>query len=160
MNGSLVLAPIRDGHSSYCKMINNNNNMRYIFCPLATETLGPICVKGVQFLSKLGSRLSATSGDKRKTSFLFQRISIAIQRCNAICILGTFPAIPVTDGMTCWMTLHMPCYIVIAYIFCLYCSQELYYYLKNNFHIISKMKIIIIIIMNFHTLCLTLGIIR
>ena len=26
---------------------------RYIFCPLAFETLGPICVKGVQFLSKL-----------------------------------------------------------------------------------------------------------
>jgi hypothetical protein len=74
---------------------------RYIFCPLAIETLGPICVKGVQFLSKLGSRLSATSGDKRETSFLFQRISIAIQRCNAICVLGTFPAISVTDGMTC-----------------------------------------------------------
>ena len=32
------------------------------FCPLAIETLGPICVKGFQFPSKLGSRLSATSG--------------------------------------------------------------------------------------------------
>ena len=59
--------------------------------------LAPICVKGVQFLSKLGSCLLANSGDKRETSSLFQRISIAIQRCSAICVLGTFPAIPVIE---------------------------------------------------------------
>ena len=70
---------------------------RYIFCPLAIETFNRSYLRGVLFLSKLGNCLS---GDKRETSFLFQRICIAIQRCNVICVLDTFHAISVTDGMT------------------------------------------------------------
>ena len=88
-------------------MINNNPAFAtsMIFYTLAVEALGPICVNGVQFLSMLGNRLSAT---------LFHFISIAIQRCNAICVLGTFPAISVTDGMTCWVMLQMPIWIDVA----------------------------------------------
>ena len=62
----------------------------YTFIPLAFETLGPINVKGVEFLQELGRRLAAISDDNRPTSFLFQRISITLQRFNAITVADTF----------------------------------------------------------------------
>jgi hypothetical protein len=62
----------------------------HIFCPLAFESLGPINDAGQSFITELGRRLAATTGDTREGSFLFQRISIAIQRCNAISFTGTF----------------------------------------------------------------------
>jgi len=61
------------------------------FIPLAFETLGPINSKGMSFFSELGHRLTACTGDKRETAFLFQRVSVAIQRFNAICFHGSFP---------------------------------------------------------------------
>ena len=56
----------------------------YVVQPLAFETMGPINSSGLQFLTELGRRISAVSGDKRETSFLFQRVSICIQRFNAV----------------------------------------------------------------------------
>ena len=43
----------------------------YTFIPLAFETLGPINVKGVEFLQLLGRRLATISDDNRQTSFLY-----------------------------------------------------------------------------------------
>ena len=63
---------------------------KYTFIPLAFETLGPINVKGVEFLQELGRRLAAISDDNRRTSFLLQRISITLQRFNAITFADTF----------------------------------------------------------------------
>ena len=60
------------------------------FCPVAIETLGPINEEGLEFLSELGKRASLISGDPRETAFLFQRISVAQQRWNAIAFHGTF----------------------------------------------------------------------
>ena len=62
----------------------------HTFIPLAFETLGPINVKGVEFLQEGGHRLAAISDDNRQTSFLFQRISITLQRFNAITFADTF----------------------------------------------------------------------
>ena len=62
----------------------------HIFCAMAFETLGPISGEGAGFLSELGRRLSAVTGDPRETAFLFQRLSIIVQRCNCISIRGTF----------------------------------------------------------------------
>jgi len=36
------------------------------------------------FLAELGQKISAVSGDDRESSFLFQWISVLIQRYNAI----------------------------------------------------------------------------
>lgn len=63
----------------------------HMFIPLAFETMGPINSKGILFLSELGRRLTVNTGDKRETAFLFQRISMAMQRYNAICFHGSFP---------------------------------------------------------------------
>ena len=62
----------------------------HTFIPLAFETFGPINSKGVVFLNQLGHRLAASTGDTRETSFLFQRLSLTIQRSNAVCFNGSF----------------------------------------------------------------------
>jgi len=57
----------------------------YSFVPIACETLGPISTKAVEFLSDVGRHIAAVTGDAREGSFLFEHISIAIQRFNCIC---------------------------------------------------------------------------
>ena len=66
----------------------------YLFCSVAIETLGPICSAGRLFLSELGRRASLLTCDPRETAFLYQRVSVAVQRFNAVCVAGTFlPAV-------------------------------------------------------------------
>ena len=63
----------------------------FFFTPVASETMGSWGESSLGFLKDLGSRVAAVSGDKRETSWLFQRLSIAIQRGNAISISATIP---------------------------------------------------------------------
>jgi hypothetical protein len=70
----------------------------HTFIPLAFETLGPINAKGITFFNELGRRLTAISGDSRETSYLYQRLSIAIQRFNSICFHGSFSQQADTDS--------------------------------------------------------------
>jgi len=72
-------------------------NIKYVdisrshkFVVVAIETLGPVNKDGEAFICNLGRRLSAITGDPRETSFLFQRLSIISQRCNAASISGSF----------------------------------------------------------------------
>jgi hypothetical protein len=58
---------------------------------LAFETLGPWCKEAIDFINVIGNRLIAESGDSKSKKFLFERISLAIQRGNAASIRGTFP---------------------------------------------------------------------
>jgi len=62
----------------------------YIFQPVTFETLGSLNSSGYDFLCEVGRRLSVVSGDPRETSFLFQRLSISIQRFNSILIHESF----------------------------------------------------------------------
>jgi len=62
----------------------------YIFQPVAIETLGPLNASAVNFLSEVGRRLTFLSGDSRETSFLFQRLSMTIQRFNSALIMDSF----------------------------------------------------------------------
>ena len=63
----------------------------YYFTPIALETLGPWGAEADKFIRELGQRLSAVTDDPRSTSFLRQKLSVAVQRGNAACILGTIP---------------------------------------------------------------------
>ena len=72
----------------------------HMFVPVAVESLGPICAKATNFLCDLGSRLTAATGDPRETAFLFQRLSVTIQRFNIVCVLGSFCHLEEdTDGL-------------------------------------------------------------
>ena len=62
----------------------------YCFQPLAFETLGPVNVSASDFIGSLGRKLQVSSNDSRARSFLWQRISVAVQRYNAVCLSGTF----------------------------------------------------------------------
>jgi len=62
----------------------------YHFVHVAFETLGPINSSGHVFIAELGRCLARTTGDKRETSYLYQRFSITIQRFNAVVFYGSF----------------------------------------------------------------------
>jgi len=62
----------------------------YIFQPIALETLGPINRSAVEFLTELGRRISIASGEEREGMFLFQRLSITLQRYNAVLLHNSF----------------------------------------------------------------------
>ena len=60
-----------------------------IFVPVAVETLGPVNAEGLCFLDQIGDRLSAANGDPRESSFLYQKLSVLIQRFNMIAFRGS-----------------------------------------------------------------------
>ena len=62
----------------------------YTFAPVAFETLGPICSFATALLNELGRRISVVTGDARERSFLYRRLSVTIQRYNAISFRGSF----------------------------------------------------------------------
>jgi len=65
----------------------------YTFTPVAMETLGPINSQRLEFLSDLGRRISQVSDDVRESAFLFQSLSVLIQRFNSVAVQGV-PTLP------------------------------------------------------------------
>jgi len=60
------------------------------FVPIAVESHGPNNRDALQFLSELGKRLVETTRDVRASLFLFQRISVAMQRFNSVLLHDGF----------------------------------------------------------------------
>ena len=56
----------------------------YSFQPLAFEALGAINASAITIFYDLGKRLSEVSGDTRESEFMFQKLSVALQRFNSI----------------------------------------------------------------------------
>ena len=69
----------------------------YTFVPIAVKTLGPMNSVGLHFLSDLRRRITQVSTDQRESAFLFQRLSVLIQRFNAVALRGTFSSTPTED---------------------------------------------------------------
>ena len=61
----------------------------YYMVPVAVETFGAWGPEGTCLIKTIGGKIQALTGEKRATFFLFQSISMAIQRGNAASILGT-----------------------------------------------------------------------
>ncbi|ODM94310.1 hypothetical protein Ocin01_12370 [Orchesella cincta] len=55
------------------------------------ETLGPLSDEAKDLTNSIGSQLIQQTRDTRAKHYLFQRISLAIQRGNVISIMGTLP---------------------------------------------------------------------
>jgi hypothetical protein len=62
----------------------------HTFIPIAFESLGPVGSRATRFLKELGRRLTVATDNPLETSYLFQRVSIALQRFNAICVMDSF----------------------------------------------------------------------
>jgi len=44
----------------------------------------------VDFLTTLGNKIAQQTGDKRETAFLFQRLSVLVQRFNCVLLHDSF----------------------------------------------------------------------
>jgi len=53
----------------------------------------------MDFLCELGRRITQCTDDHCESAFLFQRLSILIQRYNAVAVLGTFTHTTSEDKM-------------------------------------------------------------
>ena len=74
------------------KKIAKYSSLQYshLFYPVALETFGPMCKTRLEFMINIGSKMSETTNDPRETSFLFQRLSVAVPRFNSVCLAETF----------------------------------------------------------------------
>ena len=63
----------------------------HTFVAVAVESRGGWGEGALDLTADLGRRLSIVTGDKRSTSFLRQRLDIAIQRGNSLAVRGTVP---------------------------------------------------------------------
>ena len=61
----------------------------HVFVPVAVETLGPLAEEAQLFLAAIGRKASLCTADPREATFLYQRISVAIQRFNAVCLANS-----------------------------------------------------------------------
>jgi len=68
----------------------HNLSSDHIFQPIAIENLGAFSSSSLEFLGELGRRLGSLSGEERVTCFLFQRLSVAIQRFNSVLLHNGF----------------------------------------------------------------------
>ena len=59
--------------------------------PVGIETFGSWGSEGHKLIKTIGRKVMEVKNEKRSSFFLFQAISMAIQRGNAICVIGTFP---------------------------------------------------------------------
>jgi len=66
-------------YSNLHYMVHINNNK-----------IAPFDDEGCPFLASLGWKISVVSGDDRDSTFLFQRISVLIQRHNSILLCESF----------------------------------------------------------------------
>ena len=78
--------------SKYTFLIQSYHNVL-----VAIETSGAWSRSGSELLHDIGKRLLEISGDTRETGFLFQRISVAIQRGNCMCFSTSFATNSTTD---------------------------------------------------------------
>jgi len=85
--------PAHTTRGEHCKEAKYADiDSRYVFEPIAVETLGVFNFAARLLLNELGKRISANSSETRGTTFLFQRASVLVQRFNAILLHDTLPA--------------------------------------------------------------------
>ena len=62
----------------------------HIFLPVAVETAGAWNQSAIEMIQEICRRITGVTEDSRETVFLFQRLSIALQKGNAVAFLATF----------------------------------------------------------------------
>ena len=78
-------------HTAVNKSIKYCDILHYYDCvSVAVETLGAWSDNALIFIKQLGRRLTDATGEQLETAYLLQRLSVSIQRCNAICFSGSF----------------------------------------------------------------------
>ena len=66
-----------------------NLSHSHCFIPVSVESTGVFGPRTVSFVKDLGRRITRQSGNTNATTYLRQRLSMAIQHGNALSVLGT-----------------------------------------------------------------------
>ena len=72
--------------SNYKELAND-----YWFVPVGAESFGSWGPEGHKLVKEIWGKVMEETGEKQSSFYIFQSISMAIQRGNASCILGTLP---------------------------------------------------------------------
>ena len=72
------------------KKVDKYSNLSdyFHFVPVGIETYGAYGPQGLKLVKQIGKKIQDATGEKLSTFYLFQSISIAIQRGNAQCVQG------------------------------------------------------------------------
>ena len=62
----------------------------YHFVPIAVETFGTWGSIGHKFITDIGRTIAEITKNPKSTSFIFQAISMAVQRANVLCVQGAY----------------------------------------------------------------------
>jgi len=73
---------------------------RYLFEPITFETLGVLNSSANSLLKEIDKKISLNTGKSREVSFLHQRISVLVQRFNAILLYDSLPTIDCADRIS------------------------------------------------------------
>ena len=68
----------------------SNITSTHIFYSISIETAGSWDVQAVKLMEEIGRRTTAATNDQNETMYLFQRISMAIQRGKHLSFFHTF----------------------------------------------------------------------
>jgi len=61
----------------------------HVFYPFAIETAGTWDVMAIELTHEIGRHITGVTEETRETTFLFQRLSMALQRRNAVSLKHT-----------------------------------------------------------------------
>ena len=62
----------------------------HIFTPIAIETTGAMNHQPSELNTEIGRRITEVTGKVKESIYLFQQVSVAIQRGNMLCFTGSF----------------------------------------------------------------------
>ena len=77
----------------------SNLSDNYHFVLVGAETYGAFGPQGLKLLKQIGKKIQVVTGEKKSTYYLLQSISMAIQRANAVCVMGTAPTSTGLEGL-------------------------------------------------------------
>jgi len=69
----------------------------YLFQLIAVQTLSVFNSSANSLLNEIGWKISINTGESRESSFLYQRISVLVQRFNAILLHDSLPTVDCAD---------------------------------------------------------------
>ena len=90
VDASVVASDAEEKKHAKCASLSS----MYEFVPIAVETFGAIGDTALNFMKEVVRRSSAVTLEQRYFGYLMQRLRVAIQRGNAVCVTGTVPSRP------------------------------------------------------------------
>jgi len=85
-----------------------NIDSQYLFALVTVETMGPLNTSACQLCDNLGRKISSSSGEHREGAFLFQRVSVLVQRFNAVLLHDSLP--------TAWTDKSIPNFVHLNFL--------------------------------------------